>query len=141
MWLHKTGQQSVRGVAAFRILRRRALCVPEPLRAAPVRDGTNGSPSGRRRSWRSHTHPGPNERSTSRLSYGTTGSFATPDVKTFTRSGEDRPYVEAWNELRGVDDESVRLQLGVWPELFIGSRVAPLVVLAQNPACRSRQAY
>jgi hypothetical protein len=51
---------------------------------------------------------------------------------------EDRPYVEAWNELRGVDDERVRLQLGVWPEPFVGSRVAPLVVLAQNPAWRGR---
>jgi len=47
---------------------------------------------------------------------------------------EDRPYVEAWNELRGMEDGRVRLQLGVWPEPFVGSRDAPVVVLAQNPA-------
>ena len=69
------------------MLRRRALFVPEPLRAAPVRDGTDGSPSGRKRSWRSHTHPGPDGRSSSLLSYCITGSSATPDVKTPTRSG------------------------------------------------------
>jgi hypothetical protein len=29
---------------------------------------------------------------------------------------EDRPHVEAWNEVQGAEDERVRLQLGVWPE-------------------------
>jgi hypothetical protein len=47
---------------------------------------------------------------------------------------EDRPHVDAWNERRGAKDERVRLQLGVWPEPFLGSRTASVVMLAQNPA-------
>jgi hypothetical protein len=47
---------------------------------------------------------------------------------------EDRPHIDAWNERRGAKDERVRLQLSVWPEPFLGSRTAPVVMLAQNPA-------
>jgi hypothetical protein len=45
----------------------------------------------------------------------------------------DRPYVEAWNKVRGVRRERARLRLEILPEPAVGPRGAPLVLLGRNP--------
>lgn len=46
---------------------------------------------------------------------------------------EDRPFVDAWNQIRAAHKPRVRLRLGVLPEPFVGPRDAPLVILGRNP--------
>jgi hypothetical protein len=46
---------------------------------------------------------------------------------------EDQPYVDAWNETWGAQNERIRLHTEVLPEPFSGPRDASLVVLSLNP--------
>lgn len=46
---------------------------------------------------------------------------------------EDDPHIEAFNDLFGGQDGRYRLDLRLFPEPFMGSRNAMLVILARNP--------
>src|SRR6266702_1083646 len=47
--------------------------------------------------------------------------------------GIDKPYVDAWNQVRGANRERIRLRLDALPEPCNGPGDASLVVLGRNP--------